>query len=107
MNAQRGLAYPEVKHPSASGIRIGTGPGSEHKEKNKKKESVSLSAAVAPCCPQQRKEPSGAEDYTNLLGLVGWPTGRKAARSLADKEYKEQTTLLSTFGGIGGDIVEW
>lgn len=33
MNAQRRLAYPEVKHPSASGIRIGAGPGSERLEK--------------------------------------------------------------------------
>lgn len=33
MNAQRRLAYPEVKHPTASSIRIGAGPGSEHMEK--------------------------------------------------------------------------
>lgn len=37
MNARRRLAYPEVKHPSASSIRSGTGPGSEHMRGGKKK----------------------------------------------------------------------
>lgn len=48
MNAQRRLlAYPEVKHPSASGIRIGAGPGSERLGKKKiKKGSVSPAAAA-------------------------------------------------------------
>ncbi|XP_007455317.1 PREDICTED: atherin-like [Lipotes vexillifer] len=39
MNAQRRLAYPEVKHPSASGIRIGAGPGSERSEKKLKRKA--------------------------------------------------------------------
>lgn len=56
-----------------------------------KKESVSL-AAAAPKLPHQRKEPSRAEDYSDLLGLAGSPTGRKAARSLAGKAYKSQAT---------------
>lgn len=47
MNAQRRLAYPEVKHPFASGIRIGAGPGSERLGKKlKRKASVSPPAAA-------------------------------------------------------------
>nr|XP_051700040.1 basic proline-rich protein-like [Oryctolagus cuniculus] len=65
MNAQRRLAYPEVKHPSASGIRIGAGPGSERMEKKNKKRKASLQRPPRPPgSPQPRKEPSPAEDYT-------------------------------------------
>lgn len=99
MNARRRLAYPEVKHPSASSIRSGTGPGSEHmrggkkkkkKEKRKKKkESVwSLQRRRPPSCPHQRKKPRGAEDDTGRLGLVGSPAGKEATRSLAGRAEK-------------------
>lgn len=94
MNAQRRLlAYPEVKHPSASGIRIGAGPGSERLGEKKNKKGKRLSSGGRPLsCPHQRKEPSTAEGYTDLLRLVGLPTGRKADCSLAGKAYKSQAT---------------
>ena len=61
------------------------------KKKNKKRKRLS-SGGRPLSCPHQRKEPSTAEGYTGLLRLVGLPTGRKAACSLAGKAYKSQAT---------------
>lgn len=80
MNAQRRLAYPEVKHPSASSIRIGAGPGSEHRGKKIKEESASLSGGyIGPRLPAaaKRAEPSRRLHRPAWIGQI---TNRKAGR---------------------------
>lgn len=83
MNAQRRLAYPEVKHPTASGIRIGAGPGSEHMEK-KKKESVLLAAAAAAAAPTLPAGAKRAECSRRLhrLTQIGRLADRKKGSTL-------------------------
>ncbi|XP_063088225.1 collagen alpha-1(I) chain-like [Cavia porcellus] len=86
MNAQRRLAYPEVKHPSASSIRIGAGPGSEHTgKKNKRGKRLSSGGGGGGCigpplpAAAKRAEPSRRLHRPVWIGQI---TNRKAGSVL-------------------------
>lgn len=81
MNAQQRLAYPEVKHPSASGIRIGAGPGSERTGKKIKKGKRLSPAAAAPALPATAKRAEWSRRL-HWLARIGRLADRKRGSTL-------------------------